>query len=222
MMEQYLLVILWLFSLPCLGIKSPSEHGRSDQIMTASIEFGLPYDLANTLENPLGRSMTALSLLGVAVAFIVGLVQTALLHEQGRSDFGPRLRTSPGGSRRGPFVAPPPGLGRKRRSVTWSELPGLLDLDHGFTFLQVEGTSCRRKLVCELHSLLLSCPTWMRTVARVVTRRLALGQYRLAAKKGFSGKDCREVYVKCRRNNLEILSRLWPNVFKRKNSPYNK
>ena len=37
MMEQYLLVILWLFSLPCLGIKSPSEHGRSDQIMTASI-----------------------------------------------------------------------------------------------------------------------------------------------------------------------------------------
>ena len=116
--------------------------------------------------------MTALSLLGVAVAFIVGLVQTALLHEQGRwsmstvqktiilvhnnpilgwcrSDFGPRLRTTPGGSRRSPFVASPPGLGRKRRSITWSELPGLLDLEHGFTFLQVPSSpfelppSCR-------------------------------------------------------------------------------
>ena len=106
----------------------------------------------------LPSSMTALSLVGVAVAFIVGLVQTTLLHEQGRCDlltvqntilvhhnlksllhccrpdFG---RTMPGGSRRGPFVAPPPGVGRKRRSVTWSELPGLLDLDHGFFFLQV-------------------------------------------------------------------------------------
>ena len=47
-----------------------------------------------------------------------------------------------------------------------------------YSFLQVEATSCRRKLVCELHSLLLSCPTWIRTVVRVVTRRLALGQYR--------------------------------------------
>ena len=37
MMKHHVLVILWLFSLPCLGIKSPPEHGRSDQIMTASI-----------------------------------------------------------------------------------------------------------------------------------------------------------------------------------------
>ena len=36
-MAQHALVLLCLSSLPCIGIKSPAQQGRSDQIMTASI-----------------------------------------------------------------------------------------------------------------------------------------------------------------------------------------
>ena len=46
--------------------QSPGNEG---QIVSFGVEFGLPYDLTTALENPLGRALTAISVVAGGLTF---------------------------------------------------------------------------------------------------------------------------------------------------------
>ena len=49
-----------------IGESSPDNAG---QIIELGVEFGLPYDLATALENPLGRALSAISVAAGGLSF---------------------------------------------------------------------------------------------------------------------------------------------------------
>ena len=87
--------------------------GMQGQLVMVGVEWGLPYNLASSLANPLGPALASLSLGALAVTFLLALVRgaLALFH----------LETG----------------GRRRREVGWADLSSFLDLEHGFSYLQV-------------------------------------------------------------------------------------
>ena len=51
---------------PAIRGQSPGNEG---QIVSFGVEFGLPYDLTTALENPLGRALTAISVVAGELNF---------------------------------------------------------------------------------------------------------------------------------------------------------
>jgi len=155
------------------------------QVISVGLEFGLPYDIASVLENSMGHTLTVVSLVGVGLVLLVSLVfqmEVPLIIDHKRS----------------------------RRSTKGKHT--MLSLNPGLRILGVKKVPCKKKLVCEVHSLLLSCPVWLHTPLRLITSRVNLNQYRLAAKQGLSGKDCSSIYSSCSTSNFEILFNAWPNI----------
>lgn len=56
----------------------------------------------------------------------------------------------------------------------------------------------------------MDCPHLLQFFIKILTRRISLGHYQNAARKGMSNQDCHIVYHRCRKSNLEILSQLFP------------
>ena len=88
-------------------------------------------------------------------------------------------------------------MSRWKRSV--EDESEVWSLDLGLRILGVKEVSCKRRLVrlntssiehimkkntkyaskvCDLHSLLLSCPIWLRAPMRLITSRLSINPYR--------------------------------------------
>jgi len=70
--------------------KSNSLVGKSKktgQQIFLGFEIGLPYDLANTLDNPLGRALSSLSVFTLAALFFISVVWVPMssLHNSARS-----------------------------------------------------------------------------------------------------------------------------------------
>merc|ERR1712055_268064 len=106
----------------------------------------------------------------------------------------------------------PPTITGKRWKRSVEDNSEVWSLDLGLRILGVKEVSCKRRLVCDLHSLLLSCPIWLRAPIRLITSRLSTNPYRLAVKRGLGGRDCTFIYSGCRVSNLEILASAWPNL----------
>ena len=55
--------------VPLPADSSQSSPDNGGQIISFGVEFGLPYDLATALENPLGRALTAISVTAGGLTF---------------------------------------------------------------------------------------------------------------------------------------------------------
>ena len=62
---------------PILPPPSPDNEG---QLIELGVEFGLPYDLTTALENPLGRTLTAISVAAGRLIFVDLLVLGNIAH----------------------------------------------------------------------------------------------------------------------------------------------
>jgi len=60
---------------------------KTGQQIFLGFEIGLPYDLANTLDNPLGRALSSLSVFALAALFFISVVWVPMssLHNPTRS-----------------------------------------------------------------------------------------------------------------------------------------
>ena len=131
MHTNYLLILLIIspslfFSSGDLFTKGPANPGQQ---VFVGIEFGLPYDLANTLSNPLGRTLTSLSVLGIAVFFFMGLL--IVPYQMMFATFESSERT--------------------KRAASWSSFPHLMHIKDGFWLIQEEDMSCRKRAVVILQ-----------------------------------------------------------------------
>jgi len=119
-----------LMSCPCLpGLTADISQNRGQQVFVG-LEIGLPYDLANTLNNPLGEALTAVSVLAVAAIFFFSILWVPY------STMGLQ--------------------GRRRRSA--ESRSTLFHVEDGLWLLQDENVSCRKRVVLSgiLSLLLLS------------------------------------------------------------------
>eukprot|EP00092_Neocalanus_flemingeri_P027643 GFUD01029998.1.p1 GENE.GFUD01029998.1~~GFUD01029998.1.p1 ORF type:complete len:215 (-),score=22.53 GFUD01029998.1:62-706(-) len=198
-----LLVVLscFLCSMPGDLINEKSSTSlskfKSGQHIFVGLEIGIPYDLANTLSNPLARTLTSLSVLGIGAFFLMGLL---IVPYHMVSNLLDPFAT---------FEAP----GRKKRATGWNALPNLLHLKDGFWFLQEGETSCRKRVVCEVHQLLLDSPRIIQSLVKFFTKKLHLGPFfRSAVHTGLTGQKCHQIYWRCRKSNFEILSQVFPHI----------
>ena len=49
-------------------------------------------------------------------------------------------------------------------------------------------------------------------LVKILTRRLVLGSFKEAVRKGLAGVQCENVYKKCRKSNIEIVSQIFPHI----------
>jgi hypothetical protein len=125
MPSQYLLVCLILSMSLFLSSLSGSLLSSSSQIrknpgqqIFLGIEIGLPYDLANTLTNPVGLALTSTSVLAMAALFFMSVLWVPY-----------QIMTN-----------------RQKRDID-NILPHPFHLEDGFWFLQEEDMSCRKRAV---------------------------------------------------------------------------
>ena len=125
MPSQYLLVCIILSTLLFLSSLSGSLLSSSSQTrknpgqqIFLGIEIGLPYDLANTLTNPLGLALTSASVLAMAALFFMSVLWV-------------------------PYQM----LTNRQKRDTDSHLPHPFHLEDGFWFLHEEDMSCRKRAV---------------------------------------------------------------------------
>jgi hypothetical protein len=200
-------MLLFLLSV-MLGLAAGPARRNPGQLVTAAVEFGLPYNLAHTLENPLGQTLTALSVVGVSIVFLLGVLRGAL--------GGMETAGGGGGVPLASLGLPPGGAtsGRRRRAAPGPALQ--LDARHGLSLLGVGEPACQRRVVCDLHSVLASCPAWARAPLALLTARTRLGGLGRAARRGLRGEHCGQAYARCRRSNAQILAGLWPGLGRRR------
>jgi len=187
---QYLLVCFILSTTLFLSslsgsLLSPTSQIRKNpgQQIFLGLEIGLPYDLANTLTNPVGLALTSVSVLAMAVMFFMSVLWV-------------------------PYQM----LTNRQKRDTDNTLHNLFHLGDGFRFLQEEDMSCRKRVVCDIHHFLGDCPRMVQSLVKILTRRLVLGAFKEATRKGLSGVQCDTVYKKCRKSNIEILSQVFPHI----------
>jgi len=116
------------------GFKKPDTK----QLIMVGVEFGIPFDIANTLTNPLGRTLTSLSLVGISVFLALGIVMVP--YDIVADVLDPD----------GLFSAASLVSGRKKRSLlerrtppSLSSITSLLDIEDGFSLLGETDPACR-------------------------------------------------------------------------------
>ncbi|XP_023337948.1 uncharacterized protein LOC111708719 [Eurytemora carolleeae] len=198
-------------------IHSNFQRTPTKQLMMIGLEFGMPFDIANTLSNPLGRTLTSLSLVGVSIFLALGIVLVP--YNMVANFLDPE----------GVFSAPALLAVRRKRSIlkesrpppSYGTIHDYLDIEDGFSLLGENEPACRRRLVCDLHYLLTDVPVWVQMSIRAFSRNLNLGEYRQAALNGLLRKDCHIVYKHCTKSNMQILAQGWPNLKSgRRRPPY--
>jgi len=108
------------------------------------MEFGLPFDMANTLNNPVGRTLTAASIVGLSIFLALGVVLVP--YNMIMDVLDPE----------GLFPGPALKSGRKKRSIleesnhivrdeyfSYENLPQLFDIEDAFSFFGELEESCR-------------------------------------------------------------------------------
>ena len=92
------------------------------QAVFLGLEIGLPYNLANTLSNPLGQALSAVSVVTLAVFFFMNMLWVSFLAS---SDV-------------------PQGRGKRS---TKNSSPPLFDLEDGVWFLPKDSLPCRQRVI---------------------------------------------------------------------------
>jgi len=181
------------------------EKPATKQLIMMNVEFGIPYDLANTLTNPLGKTLTVVSVIGVSIFLALGLV---LIPYNTIVDI-----LDPDGLFPGALLF----QRRKKRSLSekarpsFGYFPSLLEIEDAFSLFDERDGNCRKRLICDFHSIFSQLPNFFHKLIRVFTRQLQLKSYKEAALLGLSGSDCSEVFKKCNKSNMQILGQIFPN-----------
>ena len=124
-------------------VDADSIRENSGQEVLVGLEIGLPYNLANTLTNPLGQTLSAVSVVILAIFFFTNILWLSYL-----TSIGPQ--------------------GRRKRS-TENTSPPWYDLEDGVWLLPQETMPCRKRVV---FSNILALRKWMTSYRLSVTYML--------------------------------------------------
>jgi len=189
------------------------EKPATRQLVMVGMEFGLPFDMANTLNNPVGRTLTAASIVGLSIFLALGVVLVP--YNMIMDVLDPE----------GLFPGPALKSGRRKRSIleesnhivrdeyfSYENLPQLFDIEDAFSFFGELEESCRNRLICDFHRFLTDVPDLVQRGFRFFSRNLDLGPYRQAAIDGLHRRDCEKLDKQCMKSNMQILSQVFPNL----------
>ena len=113
------LLLIFSGSYETFGVRD--KKNNPGQLVLLGGEIGLPYDLANTLNNPLGKALGTFSALSIAVLFYGSILWM-------------------------PFIVFSSNR-KKRDTESWYDLPFQFSIEDGFRLFNEKDISCRKRAV---------------------------------------------------------------------------